>query len=212
MIPSDADAHAALAWVKWIYEWDWPGAEAEFKRAIEFGPNSSRARGQYALFLASEGRNQEALEQEHLALELDPLSVINNTNLGDILSSNGQIDQAIAQYRKVIGMDPHFGAAHEGLGLAYARTKRYDEAVEEILAGLEYDSDPQYRGELAWTYAIAGKRHLAQETLRELNKLSNQPTYPRRFPSRLLRPWVKRNKRSRRSKKEYRTGKATWRS
>jgi TolB-like protein/DNA-binding winged helix-turn-helix (wHTH) protein/Flp pilus assembly protein TadD len=176
--PNDADAHAALGWVKWVYEWDWTGAEAEFRLAIALGPNSSRARAQYALFLGSEGRSHEALEQEHLALELDPLSSINNTNLGDILSSSGQTDQAIAQYREVIGIDPHFGSAHEGLGLAYARTGRFDEAVKEILAGLEYDHDPQYRGELAWTYAIAGQKQRALETLQELNKLSNQQYVP----------------------------------
>jgi adenylate cyclase len=176
--PNDADAHAALGWVKWVYEWDWTGAEAEFKLAIALGPNSSRARAQCALFLSAEGRSREALEQEHLALELDPLSLINNTNLGDILSSSGQIDEAIAQYRKVIGMDPHFGSAHEGLGLAYARTGRFDEAVKEIQAGLEYDHDPQYQGELAWTYAIAGQKQRAQEILQELNKLSNQQYIP----------------------------------
>jgi TolB-like protein/DNA-binding winged helix-turn-helix (wHTH) protein/Tfp pilus assembly protein PilF len=176
--PKDADAHAARGWVKWVYEWDWPGAEAEFKRAIEFGPNSSRARAQYALFLSAEGRSREALEQEHLALELDPLSLINNTNLGDILTSSGQMDQAIAQYRKVIGIDPHFGSAHEGLGFAYARTRRFEEAVKEIQIGLEYDHDPQYRGELAWTYAIAGQKQRAQEILQELNKLSNQQYIP----------------------------------
>jgi TolB-like protein/DNA-binding winged helix-turn-helix (wHTH) protein/Flp pilus assembly protein TadD len=176
--PSDADAHAALGWVKWVYEWDWTGADAEFQRAITFRPNSSRARGQYALFLDSEGRSREALEQEHLALEVDPLSPIDNTNLGDILSSSGQMDQAIAQYQKTIGIDPHFGAAHGGLGLAYARTRRYDEAIKEILAGLEFDNDPQYRGALAWTYALAGKKKLAQETLRELNKLSSQTYIP----------------------------------
>jgi TolB-like protein len=176
--PSDAEAHAALGWVKWIYEWDWQGAEIEFKRAIEFRPNSSLARAQYALFLASAGRNQEALEEERIALQLDPLSLINNSNLGDILAQNNQLDQAVQQYMMVIRIDSRFGGAHGDLGYAYARQGRFPEAIREIKTGLEYDPDPQYRGWLAWVYAISGQKERAKETLQELKKLSGQQYVP----------------------------------
>jgi serine/threonine-protein kinase len=176
--PNDAEAHAGLAWVKWVYDWDWQGAETEFKRAIEFRPGSSLARGQYALFLGTAGRSQEALEQERIALQLDPLSLIGNTNMGDILADNKQLDQAIQQYLMVIRIDPHFGPAHADLGYAYARQGRFQDAVSEIQTGLQYDPDPQYRGWLAWIYAVSGQKEQARATLQELNKLSKQQYIP----------------------------------
>ena len=176
--PNDAEAYAALAWVKWVYEWDWQGAGTEFKRAIEFRPNSSLARAQYALFLDAAGRAKEALEEERIALQLDPLSLIGNTNMGDILVDNNQLDQAIQQYLMVIRIDPHFGDAHSSLGYAYARQGRFEIAVSEIQTGLEYDPDPQYRGLLAWTYAVSGQKEQARATLQELNKLSKQQYIP----------------------------------
>jgi TolB-like protein/DNA-binding winged helix-turn-helix (wHTH) protein/Tfp pilus assembly protein PilF len=176
--PSDAEAHAALAWVKWVYEWDWQGAESEFKRAIEFRPNSALARAQYALFLDAAGHGQEALEEERMALQLDPLSPVDNTAMGDILVDNNQLDQAIQQYLTVIRIDPHFGYAHAELGQAYAKQGRFLDAVSEIQTGLQYDPDPQYRGFLAWIYAVSGQKEQARATLQELNKLSKQQYMP----------------------------------
>jgi tetratricopeptide (TPR) repeat protein len=176
--PRDAEAHAALGWVKWVYEWDWQNAETEFKRAIEFRPSSALARAQYALFLDAAGRNKEALEEERMALQLDPLSSIINTNMGDILTSANQLDQAIQQYLMVIRMDPHFGGAHFNLGYTYARQRRFREAIREIQTAREDDSDAVSRGLLAWVYAVSGQKEQAQTTLRELNKLSSQQYVP----------------------------------
>jgi TolB-like protein/DNA-binding winged helix-turn-helix (wHTH) protein/Flp pilus assembly protein TadD len=176
--PTDAEAHAALAWVKWVYEWDWPGSEAEFKRAIELRPNSALAHGQFALFLASAGRSSEALEHERTALQLDPLSLINNTNLADILADDGQLDLAIQQYLSTIAKDPHFGPAHANLGITYALRGRFSDAIKEIRVGQEYDPDPQYLGLLAWIYARDGRKQQARETLQALDKLSRRQYMP----------------------------------
>jgi TolB-like protein/DNA-binding winged helix-turn-helix (wHTH) protein/Tfp pilus assembly protein PilF len=175
---SDAEAHAALAWVAWIYEWDWQGAETEFKRAIEVRPNSRLAHAQYALFLGAAGRAQEGLVEERIALRLDPLSLIDNTNLADILADNNQMQEAIEQYLMTIRMDPHFGPAHADLGKTYALQGRFEDAIREVQTGLEYDPDPQYRGLLAWIYAISGQKKLAQEALREINRLSSTQYIP----------------------------------
>ena len=176
--PQDAEAHAALGWVKWVYEWDWQGAETEFKRAIEFRPNSALARAQYALFLDTAGRNQEALEEEQKALQLDPFSIIINTYMGGILVDNNRLDQAIQQYLMVINIDPHFGGAHRDLGYVNARQGRFPDAIREIQTGREDDSDAEYRGLLAWVYAVSGQKDQAQATLRELNKSSSQQYVP----------------------------------
>ena len=177
--PSDAEAHAALAWVKWVYEWDWQGGETEFKHAIELRPNSWQARGQYAVFLDAAGRYQEALDEERMALQVDPFSLVNNSMMGGILAEhNNQLDQAIQQFLMVIRIDPHFGDAHAGLAEVYARQGRFEEAIREIQIGLEYDPDPQYRGSLAWIYAVSGQKEQARATLQELNRLSKLQYIP----------------------------------
>jgi TolB-like protein/DNA-binding winged helix-turn-helix (wHTH) protein/Tfp pilus assembly protein PilF len=177
--PSNAEAHAAMGWVKWMYEWDWQGGETEFKHAIELRPNSWLARGQYAVFLDAAGRYPEALEEERRALQADPLSLVNNSVLGGILAeNNNQLDQAIQKYLMVIGIDPQFGDAHGGLGFVYATQGRFQDAVSEVQTAFQYDPDPQYLGSLAWIYAVSGQREKARATLRELNRLSKQKYIP----------------------------------
>jgi tetratricopeptide (TPR) repeat protein len=176
--PADAEAHAALAWVKWVYEWDWAGSEVEFKRALDFRPNSALVRAQFALFLNAAGRTTHALNQEHTALQLDPLSTVNNSNLADILASDGQLDLAIQQYLSIIAKDPHFGAAHADLGATYALRGRFSDAIKEIQTGLLYDPDPKYRGWLAWIYATNGRKQQAREALRALDELSTRQYIP----------------------------------
>ena len=176
--PNDSDAYAALAWVKWVYDWDWQAAETDFKHAIDLQPNNALAHAQYARFLACAGRGQEALDEEHIALGLDPLSLISNSNLGDILADNHQTDQAIQQYLKTIRMDPQFAAGHAGLAIAYASQQRFQDAIREMQTELEYDSNSEDRGWLAWIFAVSGQKERARETLRELDKLSNHQYIP----------------------------------
>src|SRR6267378_1071882 len=112
------------------------------------------------------------------ALQLDPLSLINNTNLADILADDGQLDLAIQQYLSTIAKDPHFGPAHADLGITYALRGRFSEAIKEIRVGQEYDPDPQYLGWLAWIYARDGRKQQARETLQALDKLSSRQYVP----------------------------------
>jgi tetratricopeptide (TPR) repeat protein len=134
------------------------------------------------LFLNAAGRTTEALNQEHTALQLDPLSTVNNSNLADILASDGQLDLAIQQYLSTIAKDPHFGAAHADLGATYALRGRFSDAIKEIQTGLLYDPDPQYRGWLAWIYATHGRKQQAREALRALASFPLDNTYQPPFP------------------------------
>lgn len=176
--PDLAEAHAALAWVRWVYEWDWTGAESEFKRALDLNPNSSLAHGQYALFLDASGRSEQALQEERIALQLDPLSLIINTNMGEILLQKGQNDQAMRQLLMTIAMDPQFGGAHAALAEVYAQAGQFDKAVSEVRLGYRTDPDPQYLGWLAWLYAVSGEKEQAQKTLQELQSLSTKRYVP----------------------------------
>jgi len=95
-----AEAHVALGRIKANYDWDWPGAEAEFKRAIELNSDYSNAHYFYALnYLVPMGKLDQAAAELHRALQLEPTSVIINTNLGVIFYYQGRYDQALAAYQ-----------------------------------------------------------------------------------------------------------------
>jgi TolB-like protein/DNA-binding winged helix-turn-helix (wHTH) protein len=136
-----AVAHGALGWVKWAYDWDWPGAESEFKRAIQLSPGHALSHGIYARYLDSMGRFEEAIQEHRIARDLDPLDLILIYDLGDHFGVSREYDQAIVEYRLVLGMDPNFIGAHRGLALAYEGKGMEKESVSEweqeaMLAGL----------------------------------------------------------------------------
>jgi DNA-binding winged helix-turn-helix (wHTH) protein/TolB-like protein/lipopolysaccharide biosynthesis regulator YciM len=142
-----AEAHTALAKIKANYDWDWPGAEAEFKRAIELNPNYSCAHYFYALnYLAPMGKLAEAEAELRRALDLEPHLLIINTNLGSLFYFEGRYDEAIKQYRKVLKLDPRFVTTHLRLIEVYMQTGRYDEALaeHEIIVQLGGTENPQY--------------------------------------------------------------------
>ncbi len=138
---SVANAHAALGWVLWRYDWNFPEAEKEFRRAIELDPTSgSNGLGMYPLFLYSMRRFDQGADVHKQALALDPLNLILNTNVADGFYYAHQYDRAIEQYRKTQDLDANFSLAHWGLGSAYDRKGMYKEGIEEwqkafVLAG-----------------------------------------------------------------------------
>jgi DNA-binding winged helix-turn-helix (wHTH) protein/tetratricopeptide (TPR) repeat protein len=133
-----AEPHVALARIKANYDWDWSGAQTEFKRAIELNPTYSTAHYFYALnYLVPMGKLDEAAEELRRALELEQFSLIINTNLGLIFYYQGKYDQAIAQYRKALELDGHFVTARLRLIDVYLETGRFDEALAEHEAIVE---------------------------------------------------------------------------
>ncbi len=126
-----AVAHGALGWVRWAYDWDWPGAESEFKRAIQLSPSHALSHGIYARYLDSMGRFEEAIHEHRIARELDPLDLVLIYDLGDHFGVSREYDRAIVEYRLVLGMDPNFIGAHRGLALAYEGKGMEKESISE---------------------------------------------------------------------------------
>ena len=112
-----ADGHVSLAFIRSRFDWDWPGAEAEFTRALALNPGHAPSRQWYAMFLASRSRFDEALAEMKRALELDPLSLIIQSGIGRILHFAGRIDEAVIQYEHVLQTNPEFAQAHIDLAL-----------------------------------------------------------------------------------------------
>ena len=161
-----SEAHTSLGFVKFRFEWDWAGAEREFRRAIELQPGYPTAHHWYATYLGTMGRMPEALAEVRRALALDPLSLTINAGLARLLSSAGQLDRAVEQIWKIMEMEPTFTRAYFDLGLMYAEHKKAEEAVAALQKAANQDPEnPQVIACLAYAHALAGNRDEAERVL-----------------------------------------------
>jgi serine/threonine-protein kinase len=154
-----AEAHTSLAQVNEKYELDWVEAEKGYKRALEVNPNFARAYQYYGVYLAEQGRLDEAIAEMRRARELDPLTPYISSYLAYLYYLARQPDEAITQSQKMIRMDPNFLAAHYTLGLAYQQKGMFEQAVAEFNETQRLD--PESWGPsalLAHAYAVWGKR------------------------------------------------------
>ena len=130
--PSLAEAHAALGMEKSHYEFDFPGAQREFLKAIEVNPNSAYAHLFYSnCYLMPMGRTAEAIAENQKALELDPRSLPINNFMGMTYYFAGDYDKAYQQYEHTIAMDPTFPLAHEYFSALLLEMGRYEQAIQE---------------------------------------------------------------------------------
>jgi TolB-like protein/DNA-binding winged helix-turn-helix (wHTH) protein len=128
--PRLADGHSALGSVKLWFEWDWPEAEKEFRRAIELNPSYGRAHHDYAWLLVATGRPEEAVAQIKQALELDPLSPLANSDVGWVYLFARRYDEAIDQIKRTLELEPGFRPARTCLEMAYVYKGMLKEALE----------------------------------------------------------------------------------
>jgi DNA-binding winged helix-turn-helix (wHTH) protein/TolB-like protein/Tfp pilus assembly protein PilF len=124
-----AEAHTSLAYAKRLFDWDWPGAEQEFKLAIELNYSYATAHHWYSEYLAGMGRFEEALGEAKRAEELDPQSLIINTNLGWILYLARRYDEAIEELKKTLELEPSFFLARKLVWQSYVQKGMYEEAL-----------------------------------------------------------------------------------
>ncbi len=176
--PTLSDAHATLAVVKQELEWDWPGAEREFRLAFESGPASATIHQWYGEYLLRVGRFPESMDQMRQALDLDPASVLLNAELGAVLYAARQYDQAIQQLHKAIEMEPRFPYAHSWLGFAYEQKEMHRQAIEEFQKAATLSrGSPFFRAALAYAYGLAGNETEARRISDELTRLSRSPQF-----------------------------------
>jgi serine/threonine-protein kinase len=167
-----AEGHEALAHVKMLYDWDWAGAEIEFKRAIQLNPNYALAHQRYAIQLATMERMEEAAAEIKRAQEIDPLSLIINTDAALILFLQGSYHEAIDQCYKTLELDPNFSVAHFQLGLSFEQLGQFDEAIEAFGRGVSLSADRSFLTAPAYTYAISGRQEQARKLLNAVLELS----------------------------------------
>ncbi len=167
-----ASAHATLALVAYVYDWDWPAAERGFRRAIALDPGYAPAHQWYSLYLRSMGRKQEAIGESDRALALDPLSLVIETDRAWNLFNLREYDRAIEQYRKVLSVDPVFVVARWQLGVALVTAGRCDEGIPELERAVELSGRaPVYLAALGYGLARAHRDGEARAVLHELETL-----------------------------------------
>lgn len=136
-----AEGHTSLAMVNALYEWRWPQAEAEFRRAIELNPSQATAHHWYAVHLNAQGQRKAAEGEFAQALSLDPLSPIIITNSGYPAYYAREYRTAIQAYQRALAVDRGFLPAHKDLMLAYEQLHDYPRALEEACAVLSLGGD-----------------------------------------------------------------------
>jgi serine/threonine protein kinase/tetratricopeptide (TPR) repeat protein len=169
-----AEAHTSLAWAD-FHDWDWTGAEKEFKRAVELNLNYPTAHAWYGEYLMVQGRFDEALAQMTRAAELNPLSPVSNLALGYRLYYARQYSQAVDQLQKTLAMDATFVPAHVLLGRAYERTGMYQQAITELRKAFNLsDGDTNELAALGYAYAISHQPAEVRKILDQLMERSQQ--------------------------------------
>jgi eukaryotic-like serine/threonine-protein kinase len=167
-----AEPHACLAGIEFGHDWDWAGAEREYKRALELNPGYATAHQWYAEFLIATGATESALAEIRRAQELDPLSPIIQTSVGWLLHFARRYPEAIDALRQAVELDPNYVWAHVRLGEAYENAGRHAEAVAQTRTTLAVMAHMHVaRGAKvieAHLYAADGKRAKALKVLEEV--------------------------------------------
>jgi DNA-binding winged helix-turn-helix (wHTH) protein/TolB-like protein/Tfp pilus assembly protein PilF len=170
-----AEAHATLGFIKFRFDWDFPGAAQEYERAIQLNPNYAMAHQWYAFYLLAVDRQPEALDQLNRARRLDPVSLNINSGVGSYFYFTRQYDQAIELLQKTVEMEPSFAEAHWTLGLAYEQKGLSKQAADEFKKVHDLSGDNAGPGApLGHLYAVTGKTGEARRLIDELRDVSKR--------------------------------------
>jgi serine/threonine protein kinase/tetratricopeptide (TPR) repeat protein len=173
-----AEAHTSLASIKAVTDWDWQGAENEYRRAIELNPKYATAHHWYAAQLLVQGRLDQALQEIKTAQQLDPLSLGINKDFAVILLYARDYDKALEQCRKTLEIEPHFGAMSTYIAQIYELQEKYPEATAELEKAHAADpGDVEITYGLGQAYALMGKKDEALKISNELNQPGKQSVY-----------------------------------
>ena len=169
-----AEAHASLAFCLEGFEYDFTAADGEFRRAVELDPGYATAHQWYAWHLSLMGRNTEAIAEMKKAENLDPVSLVVNADLAELLLIAHLPDDSIQQSLRTIKMNPNFAFAHNQLAQAYIQKQMFNEAITELQEAIRLAGDsPIFVANLARAYAGSNRKAEASALLNNLRKRSD---------------------------------------
>jgi non-specific serine/threonine protein kinase len=174
-----AEAHAALGYAEWNWDWDRKNAEREMRRAIELNPNSSIAHHRYALFLMNVQRADESLAEGTRARDLDPLSPVIAAFLPYEYLAARRYGESINESRKALTLDPSLAVARANIAWVYAAQGMYPQAIAEYKKvpkeALTVTSENQLVAlGLGWVDGVAGRRAEAENIVEAFKRLSSR--------------------------------------
>ncbi len=183
-----AEAHTVLALMKTMYDWDWLGAEKEFKRTLDINPNSADAHTFYGHFLSFIERHDEAIVQAEKALELDPHSFSVKFFRVWTLYWAGHKNEALRLARYAVDSDPNQPLWYWALANFYANQGMYEEAFTQLRTQIVIMGDDvsDESGLLGYIYGRLGQKEDALRVLEQLDELSAKG----RYVSSVLRAWI----------------------
>ncbi|HKW17270.1 MAG TPA: winged helix-turn-helix domain-containing protein [Terriglobales bacterium] len=170
--PNLAEAHTILAWIKLWYDWDWTGAEREFRRSLELNPNDSVAHREYSHYLQVRKRFDEALEENKRAIDLAPLDILPSIHLAWLYVDAREGAKAVEQSQHVLEMDPSFSGAYLMMANGYVLEGEWDEALAALKRVNNYPQDVE--AGVAYIRAASGDKTQAQAALLKLTEFSRQ--------------------------------------
>ncbi len=168
-----AEVHLSLANINLWYDWDWAGAEREYRRALDLSPNDSAAHRNYSHYLLLMRRFDEALAQTRRAIELDPLDLLANAHLVWYYRDSHQPEKALAESRKLLDLDPAFKGIYYFVGGAYEEQAKWPEAIAAYEKAQD-DHDPAYLRGIAHAWAASGHKKEAEAALAKLHDLARK--------------------------------------
>jgi len=169
-----AEAHSSLAIALTAYDWDWPNAEIEFRRAIELNPDYATAHAYYGWYLSLMGRTEAAITESKRAVELDPVSTEYNYQLALALYRGRRSDEAVAQFRKTLEQDPNSWITRTNLGWALINQGKFTEAITEVDQARKIDDNHYVLAALGQAYALSGNRSEALKAIDQMKEWSRQ--------------------------------------
>jgi len=171
--PSLAEAHIAMAAVLEAYDWNWKGAEREYKRAIELNPSLAGAHAWYGMFLRDRGRVKEAIPELELAYRLDPVSMITLVNLSTAYAMNGDLQSAIRHVKICVEIEPLSPKPMLMLAGLYRKSKQDDMARQTFERARELmGHNPHGLSSIAAVYASTGRKAEAEKVLEQVRGMA----------------------------------------
>lgn len=169
-----AEGHAARGWAQFAYDWDWVGAEKELQRAIELNPGYATAHQWNSHLLVYQGRVAEALAAVERTLELDPLSLVMNSNAAYVHIWAHRLEEAEKTLRSAIELDANFPPPQLALGRVYEETGRFREALDAFRKAVATSGElARFLSGLGHGYAVAGESAEARKVLGKLAEMAN---------------------------------------
>ncbi|PWT91739.1 MAG: hypothetical protein C5B55_07580 [Blastocatellia bacterium] len=165
-----AEAHTSSAFV-FQQMWRWQETQREYERAISLNPNYPTAHHWFSIYLRAQGKFEDSLKEIQRAHELDPLSSVISQNIAELEILKNDLNSAVAHCKEIIELDPNFPGAHDELGFAYLKQRRFDDAIAELRKTVELSGrSSRTLGDLGYAEAVRGKRVEALAIEKELEE------------------------------------------